>query len=107
MAPAGTPWFLYLIECSNGSIYTGVTVDVAARYASHAAGRGARFTRANPPRRLLGVIEYSGRGEALRAEYRIRRLSAARKRSLARACPPGAALLAALGQSDGGCVSSV
>ena len=36
-------WYLYLIECLDGSIYTGITVDVAARYAAHLAGKGARY----------------------------------------------------------------
>lgn len=82
------PWFLYLIECANGSIYTGITVDVAARYARHAAGRGARYTRANPPRRLLAVIACEDHSQALREERRIRRLSAAEKRLLAVRNPP-------------------
>lgn len=75
------PWFLYLIECRGGRIYTGVTVDVAARYATHAAGKGARYTRAHPPERLLLVVEYPGRSEALQAEYAVKQWSAARKRA--------------------------
>jgi len=35
-------WYLYLLECADGSIYTGITVDVEARYAAHSAGKGAR-----------------------------------------------------------------
>ena len=44
-----TSWFLYLIECLDGSIYTGIAIDVAARYIEHASGKGARYTRAHPP----------------------------------------------------------
>lgn len=77
-------WFLYLIECEDGSIYTGVTVDVAARYATHAAGRGARYTRSRPPRRLLASVEYPDRSAALKAEYEMKRLSAAEKREFCR-----------------------
>lgn len=77
-------WFLYLIECEDGSIYTGVTVDVAARYAAHAAGRGARYTRSRPPRRLLASVEYPDRSAALKAEYEMKRLSAAEKREFCR-----------------------
>ena len=47
-------WYLYLIECADGSIYTGITVDVAGRYAAHRNGTGARYTRSHPPLRLLG-----------------------------------------------------
>ncbi len=73
------PWFLYLIECQDGSLYTGITVDVAARYAAHCAGSGARYTRSHPPRRLLGVVEYPDRSTASQAEYRVKQLSRAEK----------------------------
>jgi putative endonuclease len=73
-------WFLYLIECKDGSIYTGIAVDVAARYAAHAKGKGARYTRSHPPRRLLAMVEYPDRSTASKAEYAMKRLSAAEKR---------------------------
>lgn len=76
-------WFLYLIECRDGSIYTGITVDVAARYAAHCAGRGARYTRSHPPLRLLAWEDHADRAAASRAEYRIKQLSAAEKRRYA------------------------
>jgi len=76
-------WFLYLIECRDGSIYTGVTVDVAARYAAHAAGTGARYTRSHPPKRLLASAEYPDRSSALKAEYEVKCLSAEAKRDFA------------------------
>lgn len=83
-APATTrPWRVYLIECVDGSIYTGIAVDVAARYAAHACGKGARYTRSHPPARLLGSVEFPDRSSALKAEYRIKQLTAAEKRSLA------------------------
>ena len=76
-------WYLYLIECRDGSIYTGITVDVAARYAAHAAGRGARYTRSHPPQRLLASVEYPDRSSALKAEYEVKLLSADAKRAYA------------------------
>jgi putative endonuclease len=82
------PWFVYLVECVDGSIYTGVAVDVAARFAAHVAGRGARYTRARPPRRLLAVIAHPDRSSALKAEAAIKRLSPLRKRELARRHSP-------------------
>lgn len=84
---AGRPWFLYLIECADGSIYTGITTDVAARYAAHAEGKGARYTRAHPPARLLGWEAHPDRSTASKAEYRIKRLTAAAKRAYAAALP--------------------
>lgn len=80
-----TPWFVYLIECADGSIYTGIATDVARRYAEHAAGRGARYTRSRPPRRLLAAFPQPDRSSALRAEHAIRRLPPVRKRAL---CAP-------------------
>ena len=77
-------WFLYLIECADGSIYTGITVDVAARYAKHASGRGARYTRSHPPRCLLAIVEYADRSTAAKAEYEIKCLSAGEKREFCR-----------------------
>ena len=77
------PWYLYLIECTDGSIYTGITVDVAARYLAHCQGCGARYTRAHPPRELLGYETYPDRSAASRAEYRIKQLSPQAKRHYA------------------------
>jgi putative endonuclease len=76
------PWFLYLIECQDGSIYTGITVDVAKRYIAHETGRGAKYMRSHPPKRLLKVFEYASRSEASKAEYAIKQLSASDKRVL-------------------------
>ncbi len=76
-------WFLYLIECRDGSIYTGVSVDVEARYAAHAAGRGARYTRSHPPLRLLGSVAYPDRSSAQKAEHEVKQLSPAAKRAFA------------------------
>ncbi|HSX59355.1 MAG TPA: GIY-YIG nuclease family protein [Tahibacter sp.] len=75
-------WYVYLIECRGGSIYTGVAVDVAARYAAHAAGKGARYTRSRPPERLLAVFAMADKSAALREEARIKRLTASEKRTL-------------------------
>ena len=81
------PWTLYLIECRDGSIYTGFAIDVAARYAAHAAGKGARYTRAHPPARLLATVEYPDHSSALKAEYRIKQLTAAAKRAFVSELP--------------------
>ena len=80
---AAKPWYLYLIECRDGSLYTGITTDVAARYQAHCAGKGARYTRSHPPVRLLGWEHHPDRSAAAKAEYRVKQLSAADKRLLA------------------------
>src|SRR5258705_9398853 len=92
------PWFLYLIECEDGSVYTGIATDVEARFEKHVAGTGARYTRSRKPRQLLASFELADRSSASRAEYWVKRLSAVEKRALAAglrtlesALPPGAA----------------
>ncbi|BEV72540.1 MULTISPECIES: GIY-YIG nuclease family protein [unclassified Paludibacterium] len=78
---AARPWYLYVIACRGGSLYTGISTDVARRYQQHASGRGARYTRSHPPEKLLLSIEFPDRSEALKAEYAFKQLSAAEKRS--------------------------
>ncbi|HEY5782068.1 MAG TPA: GIY-YIG nuclease family protein [Lysobacter sp.] len=82
-----TAWYVYLLECRDGSLYTGIATDVERRYAQHVAGKGARYTRSHPPARLLARFEYADRSAALRAEYAIKQLTPERKRAL---CATGA-----------------
>jgi putative endonuclease len=77
------PWFLYLLECTDGSIYTGIAIDVDARFAAHRNGTGARYTRARKPVRVLVSFELTDRASASRAEYWVKRLPPAGKRALA------------------------
>jgi putative endonuclease len=72
-------WFLYVIECRGGVLYTGIAKDVDARFAAHLKGTGAKFTRRNPPLRILCRLPMPTRGEALRAEYAFKQLSRADK----------------------------
>jgi len=81
--PHSKPWFLYLVECEDKSIYTGIAVDVAARYAAHLAGTGARYTRAHHPKKLLAVVEFTSRSAASQAEYLIKQMTAPEKRKFA------------------------
>lgn len=73
-------WFVYLIECLDGSLYTGIAIDVEARYAAHASGKGARYTRSHPPAKLIGRIGFPDRSSASKAEYRIKQLKPVEKR---------------------------
>lgn len=79
---ANKSWFLYLIECQDGSIYTGITVDVEARYKAHQTGKGAKYTRTHPPKQLLIVIPFDNRSEASKAEYAVKQRSASEKKLL-------------------------
>jgi predicted GIY-YIG superfamily endonuclease len=72
-------WFVYVVRCRDGSLYTGISTDVDARIARHNAGAGARYTRARRPVRLLYVERKRNRSNALRREAAIKALSRARK----------------------------
>lgn len=79
------PWVLYLLECRNGAFYAGITNDLTARYAAHACGKGARYTRANPPLRIVATASFPDRAAASRAEYQLKQLPKARKLQTLRA----------------------
>lgn len=79
MEPVPTPWLLYLLECQDGSYYAGITTDLPARLRAHAAGKGARYTRAHPPLRVLASRAYPDRSAASRAEWQLKQLPRARK----------------------------
>jgi len=73
-APGANAWAVYLLECADGRVYTGIARDPEQRYAKHLAGKGARFTRANPPRKLLGWVWVADKGSALRLEIAWKKL---------------------------------
>ncbi len=75
-------WYVYLLECRGGSLYTGITTDVERRFAEHAAGKGARYTRSHPPSRIVACFEHPDRSSASRAEHAIKQLTPAQKRAL-------------------------
>lgn len=79
-------WYLYLIECRNGAFYAGITTDVNRRYEQHRNGKGARYTRSNPPRKLLGSRQYADRSTASKAEYAIKQLPRGQKLRFLMAC---------------------
>lgn len=72
-------WCVYLIECRNGAWYAGATNDLQRRWTAHCSGRGARYTRANPPQRLVDARLCGDRSAALRAEAALKRLPRERK----------------------------
>src|ERR1022692_1933897 len=81
-ARAAKGWYVYLILCRSGAIYTGIARNAAVRYAQHVAGTGARYTRANPPARLLVRFACMNQSEASRMEAAIKKLAAINKRKL-------------------------
>jgi predicted GIY-YIG superfamily endonuclease len=67
-------WFVYVLRCSNQSLYCGITTDLHRRLESHNRGAGARYTRSRRPVRLVWFSHEIGRAEALKEEFRIKRL---------------------------------
>jgi putative endonuclease len=74
------PYWVYMLECAGGFIYTGIAVDPEARFREHQAGKGSRFTRMRKPHRIIGMRRYPDRGAALRAEHALKKLKPRAKR---------------------------
>jgi putative endonuclease len=72
-------WFVYVLECIGGKLYTGITNDIDRRFDRHASGKGAIYTRLNPPIRVLACNAYSSKSEAAKVEYQLKQLSRSRK----------------------------
>ena len=77
-----SPAFTYIVECSDGTLYTGWAKDVHTRVKVHNAGRGARYTRMRRPVRLCYWERQPNRAAAMRRERQLKRLPRAKKLSL-------------------------
>lgn len=77
-------WIVYILLCKDGSLYTGVTNDLAKRLAAHKSGKGGSYTRSHPPKKIAYRERVGTRGDALRREAAIKRLSRAQKLQLIR-----------------------
>ncbi len=76
------PWYVYILRCGDGTLYTGITDDVPRRLASHRAGRGAKYTRGRGPLELVWQEEVPDKSAALRREIAIKRLARKEKEKL-------------------------
>ena len=76
--------FVYIVECADGSLYTGWAVDAEQRVKAHNAGRGARYTRLRGPVKLVYAEEQPNRAAAMKRELEIKRWPRARKLKLIR-----------------------
>ena len=74
--------YVYVVECADGTLYTGYTTDVERRVAEHDAGEGARYTRGRTPVELVHVEGYGSRSAAMSREYEIKQFSRRRKERL-------------------------
>ena len=75
-------WFVYLLRCADGTLYTGSTTDVEARAGAHNDGRGARYTSGRRPVAVVYREACGSRSAALRREHALKRLTRSEKEAL-------------------------
>ena len=80
--PTSSPWYIYILQCADNTLYTGVATDVSARLATHNAGKGAKYTRGRLPAVLRYQESAANRSAALQREHAIKKMRAADKRLL-------------------------
>jgi putative endonuclease len=73
---------VYVLECADGSLYTGYTTDVGRRVAEHDRGEGAKYTRGRTPVELVHVERFDSKSAAMSREHEIKQLSRAEKEAL-------------------------
>jgi len=85
-------WYVYLVQCSDSTLYCGISNNVPKRVSCHNSGKGARYTKTRRPVKLLYTEECGTKSSALKREYVIKQKSRKQKLSL---CAPVAQLAAA------------
>ncbi len=75
-------WYTYILRCSDGTLYTGMTDDLRKRLATHNAGKGGKYTRSRTPVEIVYHEKYDNSTDARKREYRIKQLSRQEKLQL-------------------------
>lgn len=75
-------WYLYILRCGDGTLYTGITTDVERRLAVHRAGKGAKYTRGRAPLELVYQEPCGTHSDALKREWAVKALSRGEKEKL-------------------------
>lgn len=75
-------WYLYILRCGDGSLYTGITTDIPHRLKMHTAGQGAKYTRGRGPLELVHQERCGSHSEALKREWEVKALTREEKESL-------------------------
>ena len=81
---SGMKWFVYMVRCADGSLYTGITKDVSRRCQQHNAGTASRYTRSRIPAKLVYQESHPNQSSALKRELAIKALSRREKLALIR-----------------------
>ena len=87
MTKPKTKWYLYLVRCADDTIYTGISIDVEARIDKHNSGRGAKYTQARLPVRLIYSESQPNRISAMKREIEVKKWGRKRKENLASEFP--------------------
>ncbi len=82
MSDNDVEWFLYLIRCKGGQLYTGIATDVERRFTEHQSGKGAKYLRGKTPLRLVFQKKVGSRSEALKLEASVKRWPKADKEKM-------------------------
>lgn len=69
------PYFVYILECADGSLYTGIATDVERRFKEHAMGKGSKYVKARGAKQILYTETCTDKGAALKREFIIKKLS--------------------------------
>lgn len=77
-----TIWYLYILRCGDGSLYTGITTDVEKRLETHRSGKGAKYTRGRLPLELVYQETCGSHSDALKRELAVKKCSRAEKQKL-------------------------
>jgi putative endonuclease len=72
-------WVVYLVRCSDNSLYCGISIGIKNRLTEHNSGKGAKYIRSRRPVALVGISPEMTKSEALKLEYRIKQLPAKKK----------------------------
>ena len=80
-------WVVYILECGDGSLYTGITDRLQYRLAAHRAGKGAKYTKGRGPFKLRYLEDCSDHSAALKREAAIKKLDRGQKLELCRSAP--------------------
>jgi len=75
-------WWVYIVQCSDGTLYTGISNNVEKRIAAHNTGKGAKYTKTRRPVILLKQFECKDRSEASKLEYKIKQMSRQQKAAI-------------------------
>lgn len=78
------PYYVYLLRCTDGSLYAGITTDVKRRFAEHLSGsvKGAKYTKTHPPKEIAAVWQAENRSVASKIEWKLKHLTKAQKEIL-------------------------